>query len=155
MASMESLRSKLEVLAIEEENWAKKYSDLMLGTNLSNIRMFLEAFAKSRDQFSNDINNFLNKKYVINNENKTLRKLYDIQATRHLLNAEDIDPNSLQSILLYISKAETDTYARYEAILVDMEDSSMKKMFSNIVERRERVMLKADNIYHDMIETSV
>ena len=69
MASMESLRSKLEVLAIEEENWAKKYSDLMLGTNLSNIRMFLDAFAKSRDQFSNDINSFLNKKYVINNEN--------------------------------------------------------------------------------------
>jgi rubrerythrin len=155
MASMESIRSKLEVLALEEDKWAKKYNDLMLDTNLSNIRMFLDAFAKSRNQFFTDINNFLNKKYVINNENKTLRKLYEIQATRHLLNAANIDPNSLQNILLFISKAETDTYAQYEAILAEMEEGSMKKMFSNIVERRKRVMLKADNIYHDMIETSV
>jgi len=155
MASMESIRSKLDVLAIEEDKWAKKYYHLMLDTNLSNIRMFLEAFAKSRDQFSRDIYNFLNNKYVINNENKTLRKLYDIQATRHLISAENIDPNSLQNILLYISKAETDTYASYEAILSDMEGSSMKKKFSNIVERRKRVMLKADNIYHDMIEARI
>lgn len=155
MASMESIRSKLDVLAMEEDKWAKKYHDLMNDTNLSNIRMFLEAFAKSRDQFSSDIYKFLNNKYVINNENKTLRKLYDIQATRHLINSQNIDPDSLQNILLYISKAETDTYASYEAILSEMEDTSMKDQFSNIAERRKRVMLKADNIYHDMIETRV
>ncbi|WP_393971366.1 hypothetical protein OXIME_001640 [Oxyplasma meridianum] len=155
MASMESVKSKLEILAIEEDKLANKYHDMMLDTNLSNIRMFLEAFVKAREEFSRDIYNFLNNKYVINNENKTLRKLYDIQATRHLISKEKIDPNSLQNVLLYISKAETETFSSYEAILSDMEESSMKEKFSNIVERRKRVMLKADNIYHDMIETRV
>ena len=84
-----------------------------------------------------------------------MRKLLRIQSTGHLLNSENIDPNSLQNILLYISKAETETCADYEKVLAEMEDGPLKKMFSNIWERRERVMLKADNIYHDMIVTKV
>ncbi len=155
MSSTNSIRQKLSDLALEEEKWAKKYEDLIGETNMSNIRMFLDAFARSRNEFSRDINDLLNKKYVINNENKTLRKLLRIQSTGHLLNSENIDPNSLQNILLYISKAETETYANYEKVLAEMEDGPLKKMFSNIWERRERVMLKADNIYHDMIVTKV
>ncbi len=155
MSSTNSIRQKLSDLALEEEKWAKKYEDMIGETNMSNIRMFLDAFARSRNEFSRDINDLLNKKYVINNENKTLRKLLRIQSTGHLLNSENIDHNSLQNILLYISKAETETCADYEKVLAEMEDGPLKKMFSNIWERRERVMLKADNIYHDMIVTKV
>ena len=72
MSSTNSIRQKLSDLALEEEKWAKKYEDMIGETNMSNIRMFLDAFARSRNEFSRDINDLLNKKYVINNENKTL-----------------------------------------------------------------------------------
>lgn len=155
MASMDSIKKKLADLALEEEKWANKYEDMIGRTNMSNIRVFLDAFAKSRHEFSRDLSDLLNKKYAINDENKKLKTLFNTQSTAHLLVSNDMDPDSLQNVLLYISKAEAETFSRYEAILKEMDDGALKKLFSNILERKERIILKADNIYHDMVLAKV
>lgn len=140
-------------IAYEEESYLT-YRKLAEKTHLSNIRGFLNSFATTRKQFEERLLSIKEHKIESADALKTPSRLLYLKATEHLVLNGDVDLSSLQNVLLFISKSEKLACEEFCKILKEMPEGQVKESMSRIEEDKESLKVKADRLYHDMIETA-
>lgn len=139
--------------AIDREGEAYlEYKEMAEKSPKNNIRWFLSSFSEARRTLRDRLLNILEEgnEKNINNEGDSI---LHIQATEHLDFSGDVDKNSLQSVLLYISKKESEDLDYFRSIVEKCRDESVCGALKQILQEKETVHIKADRLYHDMIET--
>lgn len=140
-----------KLITVEKEG-GKRYSEMMEKASLSNIRYFLRAFAEARGRFATRLEDIKNGKPI--NPGPGSEKIIDIHATEHLLLDDNPDLSSLSSTLLFISTQEKETYEQYLEVIAGIPDGKVKDSLKSIIPDREQVKIKADRLYHDLVQTS-
>lgn len=139
--------------AIEKEDEAfMSYSKLSEKTLKSNIKWFLRSFAEARKQMRDQLTKILEEK-VDQDFGSPEENILHIQATEHLSFSGEVDLNSLQSVLLYVSKTESSELSNFSQMMDGIPEGKVKKLLGQILAEKEKVTIKADTLYHDMIET--
>lgn len=149
------ISSEVEILiekAIEREDEASlEYKDLEEESPKNNIRWFLKSFSEARGQIRDKLIRLLEEK-VLKVTGHKKEQLLHIGATEHLHFSGNVDKNSLQSVLLFISKKESDDLDYFRGIIDRCEDSSIAEALGHLLLEKEKIHTKADRLYHDMIE---
>ena len=142
----------LEKLAESEEELARIYSDLEGKASLDNIKMFLSTFAKGHENIANYLEESRVKKSDIRQKTHRYR---NIHATDHLARNEEVDLGNLQSVLLFISKTESDSLKRYESVAGKIDETGKAKLLETVRSEKSAMVAKADRLYFDFIESRV
>lgn len=138
--------------AIEEEDEAfMSYRNLSEKTLKSNIRWFLKSFSEARKQIRDQLTKILEEK-VDKDFGSPEEKSLHIQATEHLSFSGEVDLSSLQSVLLYVSKMESSDLSNFSEMLDSIPEGRVKELLGQILAEKEKIRIKADTLYHDMIE---
>ncbi len=140
-----------KLITIEKEAQGR-YSEMMEKASLSNIRYFLKAFSDARNRFARRLEDIKNGKNL--GPSSGGEKIIDIHATEHLLYDEVPDLSSLSSTLLFISTQEKETYDLYLTVMSELPEGPEKDSLRSIINEREQVKIKADRLYHDLVQTS-
>jgi len=138
--------------AIEKEDKAfMEYKELAEKAPKSNIRWFLESFSDARKRIRDKLTNVLENR-VDDEFGYPEEKILHIQATEHLHFSGNVDQNSLQSVLLYISKKESEDLEYFRSLIEKSESQEVEKFLKPILAEKENIHIKADRLYHDLIE---
>lgn len=129
------------------------YRDLLSDTVQSNIRYFLTLFLNSHNSIIGKLKSY-GKEYAEEGQDEILSPAV-ISATDHLESEKDVDLNSLQSVLLFLAKTESDSLNEFDALMHKAKDSAMRAYLTRIKEEKEIITTKADRLYHDMIESKI
>ena len=142
----------LEKLAESEEEIARIYSDLESKASLDNIKMFLSTFAKGHE----NIATYLEESKVMKSDiRQKTRRYRNIHATDHLARNEEVDLGNLQSVLLFISKTESDSLKKYERAAGKIDEADKAKLLETVRSEKSAMVAKADRLYFDFIESHV
>lgn len=140
--------------AIEyEENAYLRYEKLAEKAVQANIRSFLATFANYRKEFRDRMVNIMESDSESGITPRTVRMLY-LQATEHLYKQEKIDLTNLQSVLLFISKSETEAFNEFKKVYDELPNCKARKSVQAVLKDKEKLRNRADTLYHDFIETS-
>lgn len=139
------------LIRIEKEG-QDRYSEMREKASLSNIRYFLKAFADARGRFAFRLGEVKEGKHLEPSGNS--EKILDLHATEHLQYDDEPDLSSLSSTLLFISTQEKEVYDLYLDITEEMSPSPSRESMQLLVSEREQVKIKADRLYHDLVQTS-
>ncbi len=142
----------LKGLAESEEQIARIYSDLGDKASLDNIRMFLTTFAKGHENIAAYLEESNVRKGDIRQQTGRYR---NIHATDHLAMNEEVDLGNLQSVLLFISKTESDSLHEYERVAERIKDAGRTKLLEAVRSEKSAMAAKADRLYFDFIESHV
>ncbi len=138
---------------IEIEREAQdRYSEMREKASLSNIRYFLKAFSDARRRFATRLEDL--KAGKVPKPSDSSEKILDIHATEHLLFEDEPDLSSLSSTLLYISTQEKETYDLYLKAAEEVPEGKIRESLITLISDREQVKIKADRLYHDLVQTS-
>lgn len=121
------------------------YQFLKKSSSLQNIVYFLDAFIKEHEEILNRID--------VNNDSISLssKGSSHMEATRHLIENQKIDANSLQGVLLHICKVEETLMEESRKLAGDQPDSPLLKF----INWQEKIHEDADNLYHRFVEMAV
>lgn len=136
-----------------EERIRDIYQDLSEKAAQSNIRYFLMLFLNGHKDIIDKLKAY-GKREVDFLAGK-MESPQSIWATNHLLNDENVDLNSLQSVLLFIAKTEEESVGEFDALIGSTEDPEMKDYLEKVKEEKLSITTKADRLYHDMIESKI
>ncbi|MEM0156877.1 MAG: hypothetical protein QXN26_02285 [Thermoplasmataceae archaeon] len=145
-------RYSLKDLAESEEELARIYSDLENKASLDNIKMFLNTFAKGHENIAAYLEESNIRKSDIRQKTGRYR---NIHATDHLAMNEEVDLGNLQSVLLFISKTESDSLHEYERTAGRIKDTGRSKLLETVRSEKSAMVAKADRLYFDFIESRV
>lgn len=139
--------------AIKREDEAfMEYRELADKAPKSNIRWFLSSFSEARKRIRDELTQVLENK-VDENFGYPDKKILHIQATDHLEFDGNVDENSLQSVLLYISKKETEDLEYFRSVIERTDSQLVVGFLKSLLAEKETINTKADRLYHDLIET--
>lgn len=142
----------LDKLIEAEKEGQERYSEMWDKASLSNIRYFLQAFSEARGKFVSCLQGLKEGKHPKPPEN--IDRIIDLHATEHLSVDDKPDLTSLSSTLLYISAQEKEMYDMYVYILNEIQEGATHDSLATIAEHREQLRIKADRLYHDLVQTS-
>lgn len=145
-------KTPLDKLIEAEKEGQDRYSEMREKASLSNIRYFLKAFSEARGNFVSCLRGLKEGKHPDPPQN--IDKIIDLHATEHLTFEDKPDLTSLSSTLLYISTQEKEMYNMYVSSLAEINDKAIHDSLETITEHREQVRIKADRLYHDLVQTS-
>lgn len=150
-----AISSEIEILiekAIEREDEASlEYRDLEEESPKNNIRWFLKSFSEARGQIRDKLITLLEEK-VLKVTGHKKEDLLHIGATEHLHFSGNVDKNSLQSVLLFISKKESEDLEYFRGIVERCDEGAINDALEHLLSEKEKIHTKADRLYHDMIE---
>ncbi len=139
--------------AIEREDEAfMEYKEMAEKAPKSNIRWFLTSFSEARKRIRDKLTKILENK-IDEDFGYPEEKILHIQATEHLDFTGDVDKNSLQSVLLYISKKESEDLEFFRELVEKSDGEPIAKFLKPLQAEKENIHIKADRLYHDLIET--
>lgn len=136
-----------------EEKLAKNYREMSSKAVQSNIRYFLDLFGRSHQTIAHRLMAY--ESGEVESESVSYDTPAAIWATQHLNLEDEIDLNSLQSVLLYIAKTEDSSLSEYDRILSDSKCKGRGNSLIRLREEKAVITTKADRLYHDMIESKI
>ncbi len=150
---MSNTAHPLASLIEHEERIRNTYRDLLGDTVQSNIRYFIKPFLDSHNDLLCKLKSYgkMEVESGIDDEDAPL----DLAATDHLESEKEVDVSSLQSVLLYLAKTESDSMAEFVNISQEFTDPGIKEFIRGISEEKNAIYNKADTLYHDMIESKI
>lgn len=138
--------------AIEREDEAyMSYKELSEKANKSNIKWFLKSFSQARGQIKDKLTSIIEEK-VDDDFGYPEEEILHIQATEHLSFSGDVDVSSLQSVLLFVSKTESASVEEFKDSIEGIRNNKVKQLLDQVLAEKETIKVKADRLYHDMIE---
>lgn len=137
-----------------EEKIRNTYRGLLGDAVQSNIRYFLKPFVDTHNNLLSKLKSYGSQERETGVSND-VEPVIDLSATGHLESNEDVDLNSLQSVLLFIAKSEADSLSEFSHAAKSFTDKSMKEYLDGIIEEKSLIANKADRLYHDMIESKI
>lgn len=139
--------------AIEKEDRAfVEYRELAEKAPKSNIRWFLNSFSEARKRLRDKLTQVLEDR-VDDDFGYPEEKIVHLKATQHLTFNGTVDRNSLQSVLLFISKREYEDLEYFRAVVERSEGEVADKFLRPVLAEKELIYTKADRLYHDLILT--
>lgn len=150
---MSSTEHPLASLIEHEERIRNTYRDLLGDTVQSNIRYFIKPFLNSHNDLLCKLKSY-GKREVESGLEEGDTPL-DLAATDHLESEKEVDKTSLQSVLLYLAKTESDSLAEFLNISREFTDPAIREFIRGISEEKNAIYNKADTLYHDMIESKI
>lgn len=121
------------------------YQFLKKSSSLQNIVYFLDAFIREHEEILNKINKGSDSLGLSSSDPSHM------EATRHLIENEMVDPNSLQGVLLHICKVEETLMEESRKLVGGQADSPLLKF----INWQDRIHEDADNLYHRFVEMAV
>ncbi len=137
-----------------EEKIRNTYRELAEKAAQSNIRYFLTLFLNSHNDIIGKLKAY-GKIELDQAEQDVLESPMVISATDHLVTEDNVDLNSLQSVLLYLAKTEAESVNEFDLLIRKTPEPDMKEYLARIKEEKEIITTKADRLYHDMIESKI
>ncbi len=138
---------------IEREDKASiEYARLAENAPKSNIKWFLSSFSEARRATMEKLTSILEQK-VDDDFGYPEEEMLHIHATEHLTHSGNVDEDSLQSVLLYISKREQTDLKNFSQATSKIKSEKLKSLLDPILKEKETIHTKADRLYHDMVET--
>lgn len=150
---MSEITHPLASLIEHEERIRNTYRDLLGETVQSNIRYFIKPFLESHNDLLCKLKSYgkMEVESGVDDRDAPL----DLAATDHLKSEGEVDVSSLQSVLLYLAKTESDSMAEFLNISTEFTDPGVKEFIRGISEEKKAIYNKADTLYHDMIESKI
>lgn len=150
---MTIVRKPFSALVEIEETMAENYEEMSGKAVLSNIRYFLNLFSSTHTTFAEKLRSYAKGEKEL--ETSEFDAPVTIWATQHLLSEEDVDLGSLQSVLLYIAKAEEESLSEFDTVISEADCTKCCEALARFREEKSILTTKADRLYHDMIESKV
>ncbi len=142
----------LKELIEREDEAFLEYGKVAKEAAKSNIKWFLSSFADARQRIRDKLTKILERK-VDDEFGYPEEEILHIHATEHLSEIEDVDEDSLQNVLLYISKKEQADLDYFRESLKEIKSEQLRKILDTVLKEKETIHTKADRLYHDMVET--
>lgn len=136
-----------------EEGIILRYRELTEKAVQSNISYFLKLFLNSHKNIIEKL-----KAYGNSEVDPNLGKVEaptSIWATKHLETEDEVDLNSLQSVLLFIAKIEEESMGVFDSLMNETKDPDERAYLEKIRDEKAVITTKADRLYHDMIESKI
>ena len=121
------------------------YRSLEKSSSMQNIAYFLDAFIREHEEIINKIKE---------GSESTLPSSPDLrhmEATRHLVENEVVDANSLQGVLLHICKVEEALTEESRTLAGDVAETPLMQY----IRWQEKIHEDADTLYHRFVEAAV
>ena len=139
-------------LVKHENSIIENYRELSDQAAQSNIQYFLNLFVRGHQEIVRMLKSYGKK----SQERFMERNLpQSIWATQHLVLDEEIDINSLQSVLLHIAKAEEQSVGEFSVLMEEVKDRKAHEFLDKVREQKVSLITQADRLYHDMIESKI
>lgn len=136
-----------------EERIEETYRDLSAKAAQSNIRYFLTMFLNGHKDIVDKLRAY--GKHEVDFPVDRLGKKSSILATKHLIMDENVDLNSLQSVLLFIAKTEERSISEFDDLIRETRDTAMREYLEKIRNEKIAITTQSDRLYHDMIECKI
>lgn len=150
MAISQEVEKILREAIKREDEASLEYGDLASDTPMSNIRWFLTAFSQARKEMKDKLTSILEEK--ADDFGKPEEHKLHLQATEHLDFDGTVDDESLQSVLLFISRRELDDLEYFRSMVESVHDRKVGEKLKSVMEDKSNMLAKADRLYHDLIE---
>lgn len=152
MPASTAIENILKGLIEKEDEASIEYGRMAEEAPKSNIKWFLSSFSEARKKTRDKITKILEER-VDDDFDYQEEEILHIHATEHLTHNGDVDPDSLHSVLLYISKKEQEDLENFKMAVKGVKNEKLLGLLDSIMREKETVHTKADRLYHDMVET--